>query len=93
MNIPITDTFRLSTDAYNFIIQEEVTVKSGKTKGEKHWVSHGYYNTIDNAMRGLCRRFMLDSEANSLDELKTLISKLSGLVEDVRGAIENVSKG
>ena len=88
MKIQINDTWRISTDPQNFIIEKKTIVgKEGDNKGNINWVSIGFYPTLEQALRGYSRRFMLDGDETTVDEIKSSLDVLKAEISRVTASI------
>lgn len=75
MNIKIDENLRITTDKYNYIIQEKVVAKSGKTKGKVKWKPRGYYTRIDHLCNALLNIRIRKADVSSLSGLAECIKK------------------
>jgi hypothetical protein len=88
MKIELNDDWRIKTDPCNFTIEERSVVKEGKTKGEEKWTAVGHYTSLDNALNGFLKHSMLRSDVDSLEGLKSLISSVRDIVDNVRNGLK-----
>ena len=61
MMIPINDRYRISSDRYQWMIQEART-----RKGDKVWESKWFFGTFPAAVKGLWELMVRESEAQTL---------------------------
>jgi len=61
MMIPINDRYRISSDRYQWMIQEART-----RKGEKVWESKWFFGTFPAAVKGLWELMVRESDAQTL---------------------------
>jgi len=71
----------LTTDAYNFILNEVQVVQNGKNKGKEYLVAIGFYPDIPQLLDGLISKKMLRSRARTLEGF---LSEHAKLVEEIR---------
>ena len=84
MNVQINETWRIVSDPYNFILQQSRIGTGRKNEGEVIWSTIGFFSSVQHALNRLLKEEMLQSEAESLSELK-------GLVRDVQTTIDTVA--
>ena len=77
MQININENWRISTDTHNFIIEQKSIVEKGKSKGEVKWKQMGFYPKMHQAVEGYSRRFMLNGDETTVEELKASLAVLS----------------
>lgn len=71
----------MTTDAYNFILNEVQVVQNGKNKGKEYLVAIGFYPDIPQLLDGLISKKMLRSRARTLEGF---LSEHAKLVEEIR---------
>ncbi|KAF6704482.1 hypothetical protein G9387_09555 [Enterobacter hormaechei] len=69
---------------YDLVLSEKKTVTDEKSKnfGNEITTRLGYFSTFDKLVKELCHKEILESEAQSLEELKTHIENLSSELAD-----------
>ena len=81
MIIPIDENFRISSDKYQWIIQECKVTETGKNAGKERWVNVSYWGTVQGAVKGLgelmVRLHDSDTLTDALEYIEKLTSKLS----------------
>jgi len=87
MKIGISDNFRFTSDADNFILEKSRIAEKGKHKGETVWKQVGFYRTFDDMCRGLLRREMLDCDAETIEELCAVTRGVQACIEEVRNLL------
>lgn len=87
MNILLSDGWRISSDSHNFILQKLITVRKGKNEGKQIWKDVGFYNTLKNLLCALQSKKMLDSDCDTLEELKSIVGRLTEDIEQVQDVI------
>lgn len=76
---------------FDLVLSEKKTVTDEKSKnfGNEITTRLGYFSTFDKLVKELCHKEILESEAQSLTELKTHIDNLSSeLVDGVNDFLE-----
>lgn len=76
---------------FDLVLSEKKTVTDEKSKnfGNEITTRLGYFSTFDKLVKELCHKEILESEAQSLAELKTHIDNLSSeLAEGVNDFLE-----
>ena len=81
MIIPIDENFRISSDKYQWIIQERKVTETGKNAGQERWANVSYWGTVQGAVKGLgelmVRLHDSDTLTDALEYIEKLTSKLS----------------
>lgn len=69
---------------FDLVLSEKKTVTDVKSKnfGNEITTRLGYFSTFDKLVKELCHKEILESEAQSLEELKTHIDNLSSELAD-----------
>ncbi|MFB4491242.1 hypothetical protein ACE3KB_06190 [Enterobacter hormaechei subsp. oharae] len=69
---------------FDLVLSEKKTVTDEKSKnfGNEITTRLGYFSTFDKLVKELCHKEILESEAQSLTELKTHIDNLSSELAD-----------
>ncbi|EMT5580085.1 hypothetical protein WMR29_001193 [Enterobacter hormaechei subsp. hoffmannii] len=69
---------------FDLVLSEKKTVTEEKSKnfGNEITTRLGYFSTFDKLVKELCHKEILESEAQSLTELKTHIDNLSSELAD-----------
>ncbi|WP_019077183.1 DUF5405 family protein [Citrobacter braakii] len=76
IRIDINNQYVITSDRYQFILQEKKTAISGKSEG-KEWLDVvGYYPTIPKLVSALILHDVLTGEANSFAELGCQIDRI-----------------
>ncbi|MEI9738164.1 DUF5405 family protein [Enterobacter kobei] len=76
IRIEINNQYVITSDRYQFILQEKKTATSGKNEG-KEWLDVvGYYPTIPKLVSGLILHDILTGEASSFAELGYQIERI-----------------
>lgn len=77
IRIEINNQYVITSDRYQFILQEKKTATSGKNEG-KEWLDVvGYYPTISKLVSGLTLHDLLTGDATCFSELETQIERVS----------------
>ena len=89
IRIEIDDKWVITSDQYQFILNEKKVVKSGNKAGEKWLDTIGYYPKINQLISGLVHHQIQTATINSLTEMATEIEKLSFICEDAFKVMKN----
>ena len=74
--IEVGDRFVVTSDKFQFILQEKKTAKSGKSAG-KEWLGViGYYPTISKLVSGLLLHGILTGDARCFADLNVQVEQL-----------------
>lgn len=96
--IQIDERHRIDSDKWNWILQEKRIVdekkdgiKTGRQK--EKWMDAGYYNNLKNLILALCEKDLKESNANTLDELKTALFHAENRLKLAVSDFEKVAHG
>ena len=89
IRIEIGDKWIITSDQYQFILNEKKVVKSGKKAGEEWLDTIGYYPKINQLISGLVHHQIQTAPINSLTEMAAEIEKLSFICEHAFKAVKN----
>ncbi|USR60647.1 DUF5405 family protein [Lelliottia amnigena] len=79
IRIEIGDKWVITSDQYQFILNEKKVVKSGKKSGEEMLATIGYYPKINQLISGLIHHHIQISEIDSLKEMAKEIESIGQL--------------
>uniref|UniRef100_A0A6M3KNC4 DUF5405 domain-containing protein n=1 Tax=viral metagenome TaxID=1070528 RepID=A0A6M3KNC4_9ZZZZ len=82
MNIQITDNYVMTSDAYNFILNEVHVIETGKKAGKTTLVPIGYYPSVVSLCEGLISKKLRQSTKRTL---KTFLQEHTELVDEIKG--------
>lgn len=89
IRIEVGDKWIITSDQYQFILNEKKVVKSGNKAGEEWLDTIGYYPKINQLISGLVHHHIQTATINSLSEMAAEIEKLSFICEDAFKAVKN----
>ncbi|EKE8278424.1 DUF5405 family protein [Salmonella enterica] len=89
IRIEIGDKWVITSDQYQFILNEKKVVKSGKKAGEEWLETIGYYPKINQLISGLVHHHIQAATINSLSAMAAGIEKLSFICENAFKAVKN----
>lgn len=92
MKIDLIDNYVLTTDPCNYIINERVTVQTGKNKGKEGLNVIGFYPTLVQALEGLINEKMLHSKAHTLNGLVKEHTELVASFKELLPKLKEVLK-
>ena len=80
----VVGKYIISGTKFDLVLSEKKTVTDEKSKnfGNEIVSRLGYFSTFDKLVKELCHKEILESEAQSLTELKTHIDNLSSELAD-----------
>lgn len=70
--ITVGQNWKVSSDSMNVILSRRVRTESGK----EEWETIGYYSTLGNALVGLVRQGLRDTEMASIEAVQDKIAEL-----------------
>lgn len=76
INIIIDNKFVITSDQFQFILQEKKIAKSGKNAGKEWLDAVGYYPTIGKLVSGLVLHNILTGEACQFSELEKQVEQI-----------------
>lgn len=77
VHITIDDRFVITSDAHQFILNQRVVGKEGKSAGEERLVPLAYCPTITQLVNVLVHQHVRDSDVRSISELAAKILRIS----------------
>ncbi|EKT7714275.1 TPA: DUF5405 family protein [Citrobacter freundii] len=79
IRIEVGDKWVITSDQYQFILNEKKVVKSGKNTGEEWLGTIGYYPKINQLISGLIHHHIQNSEIKSLKGMADEIERIGQL--------------
>lgn len=79
IRIEVSDKWVITSDQYQFILNEKKVVKSGKKAGEEWLDTIGYYPKINQLISGLIHHHIQTATINSLVEMAAEIERIGNL--------------
>ncbi|ENT6120843.1 Uncharacterised protein [Klebsiella pneumoniae] len=79
IRIEIGDKWVITSDQYQFILNEKKVVKSGKKAGEEWLDTIGYYPKVNQLISGLIHHHIQTAAINSLVEMAAEIERVGNL--------------
>lgn len=79
LRIEIGDKWVITSDQYQFILNEKKVAQSGKKAGEEWLDTIGYYPKINQLISGLIHHHIQTATINSLVEMAAEIERVSNL--------------
>lgn len=76
IRIEIGDKWVITSDQYQFILNEKKVVKSGEKDGEKWLDTVGYYPKINQLISGLIHHHIQQSSITTLDAMAAEIERI-----------------
>lgn len=81
MKLVLDNRYQITSDAYNYILQERKTTKIDDGETKEYEVNIGYYSTITNALKGYKELQIRTSNVATVNELINLINELDKKIE------------
>lgn len=79
IRIEVGDKWVITSDQYQFILNEKKVVKSGNKAGEEWLDTIGYYPKINQLISGLAHHYIHNSELQTLNDIASEIERLGML--------------
>ncbi|QFQ10796.1 DUF5405 family protein [Enterobacter sichuanensis] len=79
IRIEVGDKWVITSDQYQFILNEKKVVKSGNKVGEEWLDTIGYYPKINQLISGLVHHHIQTATINSLSEMASEIERVSAI--------------
>lgn len=92
IHITIGDKWVITSDQYQFILNEKKVVKSGKKAGEEWLDTIGYYPKFNQLISGLIHHHIQQSAITSIDEMAAEIKRIGELCADAFNVMEQGEK-
>ena len=89
IRIEVGDKWIITSDQYQFILNEKKVVKTGNKAGEEWLDTIGYYPKINQLISGLVHHQIQTTTINSLSEMAAEIERLSFICEEAFKAVSN----
>ena len=81
MKIQITDDYVMTSDPYNFILNEVSIIKTGKDAGNTRLTPVGYYQSVPSLVEGIISKKMGRSATRTM---KGFIEEYQALIQEIR---------
>lgn len=92
IRIEIGDKWVVTSDQYQFILNEKKVAQSGKKAGEEWLDTIGYYPKINQLISGLIHHHIHNSAITSIEAMVAEIEHIGELCSDAFGAIKPSEK-
>jgi len=81
VKLVLDNRYQITSDTYNYILQERKTTKIDDGETKEYEVNIGYYSTITNALKGYKELQIRTSNVATVNELINLINELDKKIE------------
>ena len=85
MEIKLHDDYRLTSDRYQYILQERRISQKGENIGKEYWGNIGYYSNLQIALDDYVDKRVKLSDVKSITEI---INHLKELKKEVKDLVE-----
>lgn len=92
IRIEVGDKWVITSDQYQFILNEKKVVKSGKKAGEEWLDTIGYYPKINQLISGMIHHQIHNSEIQSVKAMADEIERIGELCNEAFGVLKPVEK-
>lgn len=92
IRIEVGDKWVITSDQYQFILNEKKVVKSGKKAGEEWLDTIGYYPKINQLISGMIHHQIHNSEIKSVKAMADEIERIGELCNEAFGILKPVEK-
>lgn len=92
IRIEVGDKWVITSDQYQFILNEKKVVKSGKKAGEEWLDTIGYYPKINQLISGMIHHQIHNSEIQSVKAMADEIERIGELCNEAFGILKPVEK-
>lgn len=86
LNITISDKYVVTGTTHDLVLSEKKISEQGKNAGQEVLTRVGYYSKFDHLVRELMHKEIIESEAQTLEELREHIMKISEKMAKAVGA-------
>lgn len=83
MEIKLQDGYIISSDARQYILQQEKMIETGKTKGEMSITNLGYYPKIERVLIAYKERVIRTSDITTVEQLLKLMQELDDYIKSI----------
>lgn len=88
LHIEIGDKWVITSDQYQFILNEKKVAKSGRKAGEEWLDTIGYYPKINQLISGLIHHHIQHSTITSIEEMAEEIERVGEACAEAMKAVE-----
>ncbi len=89
--IKIDDTYSITADSHNYILQEKKISQNEEGKNEEYLTNIGYYTTIDNALKGLLKKEMRKYlSKDTIQTLKDAVKEFKKIEEKITDSVGEI---
>jgi hypothetical protein len=92
MDIILNDKYKITSDKYNYILQEKRQPNPNhhktKNQNEVRWVDLGYYGKYSDLINALIEKEIKTSDVKNFNEIKILIESVA---RDISSKLESIS--
>lgn len=81
IRIEVGDKWVITSDQYQFILNEKKVVKTGNKAGEEWLDTIGYYPKLNQLISGLIHHHILQSKITSLQEMAEEIERIGAVCD------------
>lgn len=92
IRIEVGDKWVITSDQYQFILNEKKVVKSGKKAGDEWLDTIGYYPKINQLISGMIHHRIHNSEIQSIKAMADEIERIGELCNEAFGILKPVEK-
>jgi hypothetical protein len=85
MNIRLSEDYQLTSDKYQYILQERKIPEKGKEKGKERWDNVGYYSRLNTALESYIDMRVKGSDKQSVADL---LRHLKEITKEVKALVE-----
>lgn len=89
INIVIDNRFVITSDQYQFILQEKKITKSGKSAGKEWLDTVGFYPSISKLVSGLVLHHIFTGDSRKFSDLEKQIEQLGQKCQEAFAANEH----
>jgi len=88
MILKLNDTYQITTDNKNVVLEELKTIKDGDRKGEQYWSTVGYYPNFRWAEKGCMEHGLMTAD---VEGLRHIIECLERCTADIMAKCKEIT--
>ena len=88
MNIRLSEDYQITSDKYQYMLQERKVPTKGENIGKEYWDNIGYYNKLQTVLEDYVDMRVRTSNKNSVAELITYLKEIKKEVTNMMKGVE-----
>ncbi|MPW26244.1 hypothetical protein GC105_10635 [Alkalibaculum sp. M08DMB] len=93
MELVLSDKYQISTDQFNYILQEKSVVKDGNNAGQEYTKNIGYYGKLEQALKVVLDLKIKDVDKANIKQLHDHLALINDVMKDMVKRLETQMEG